>query len=43
MGVSPNMKSGWREPDLLVLLRYSEVASVRVETLINDKVELPEK
>lgn len=35
-------ESGFREPNLLVLLRYSQLAGVHVETLINDKVELPE-
>jgi transcriptional regulator with XRE-family HTH domain len=35
-------ETGFREPNLLVLLRYSELAGVNMETLVNDKVKLPE-
>ena len=35
-------ESGIREPNLLVLLRYSEVAGLHMEPIANDKVELPE-
>ena len=33
---------GTREPPLLVLLRYARAASVPVETLIDDEVDLPQ-
>ena len=33
-------ESGIREPNLLVLLRYSEVAGLHMETIVNDKVKL---
>ena len=36
-------EKGIREPNLLVLLRYSEIAGVHMETLINDRVELPKR
>ena len=36
-------ESGTREPNLLVLLRYSEIAGVHLETLIDDRLKLPEK
>lgn len=32
-----------REPPLLVLLRYAEIAGVYVDALINDALDLPEK
>lgn len=32
-----------REPSLLTLLAYADLAGVHVEVLINDKVNLPEK
>lgn len=32
-----------REPSLLVLLRYAEVANVYVDALIDDRVDLPSK
>lgn len=32
-----------REPQLLVLLRYAEIAGVYVDALINDALDLPEK
>jgi transcriptional regulator with XRE-family HTH domain len=34
-------ESGRREPNLLVLLAYARVASVPVETLIDDKLDVP--
>jgi transcriptional regulator with XRE-family HTH domain len=33
---------GTREPDLITLLRYARAARVSVETLIDDKLKLPE-
>jgi transcriptional regulator with XRE-family HTH domain len=36
-----NWETGRREPDLLVLLRYSEVANVCLDVLIDDEFELP--
>lgn len=35
-------ESGFTEPDLNILLVYSEIAGVHLEVLINDNVELPE-
>jgi transcriptional regulator with XRE-family HTH domain len=32
---------GVREPDLIVLLRYARLAKVSVESLIDDKLDLP--
>lgn len=34
---------GMREPPLPILLKYSRVANVYVETLIDDELDLPEK
>jgi transcriptional regulator with XRE-family HTH domain len=34
---------GRNEPSLLILLRYARVAGVRVETLIDDALDLPAK
>jgi len=34
---------GKREPPLLILLRYAEVAGVCTDTLINDEADLPAK
>lgn len=36
-------ESGEREPPLEVLLRYSELAKVWINALVDDGVELPEK
>jgi hypothetical protein len=36
-----NWETGRREPDLLVLLRYSEVANVCLDVLVDDEFELP--
>jgi transcriptional regulator with XRE-family HTH domain len=33
-------ESGAREPNLLVLLAYSQLASIHVEYIINDKISL---
>ena len=38
-----DFEKGKREPSLLVLLRYAEVAGVCVDVLINDALDLPEK
>lgn len=35
-------ESGLREPSLLVLLEYSRVAGVQLETLVDDELELPQ-
>jgi len=32
---------GVREPDLIILLRYARLAKVSVESLIDDKLDLP--
>jgi transcriptional regulator with XRE-family HTH domain len=42
-GTISAFESGGREPSLLVLLAYAHVANVPVETLIDDKLDLPEK
>jgi transcriptional regulator with XRE-family HTH domain len=34
---------GTREPTLLVLLKYSQLAGVHLEVLVDDKVDLPER
>ena len=34
---------GKREPNLLVLLAYARLARVRVEVLIDDKLDLPKR
>ncbi|MDX6577322.1 MAG: Helix-turn-helix domain [Blastocatellia bacterium] len=36
-------ETGEREPSLTVLLRYSEVAKVWMNTLVDDEVNLPQK
>jgi len=36
-------ESGTRIPSLLTLLAYARVARVRVEVLIDDKLDLPER
>jgi transcriptional regulator with XRE-family HTH domain len=33
-------ESGTREPNLMVLLRYSEIANVHMEALVNDRIDL---
>lgn len=34
---------GRREPPLLILLRYAEVAGVWIDVLVNDELDLPAK
>jgi hypothetical protein len=34
-------ESGIREPSLVVLLRYSEIAGLHMEVLANDNLKLP--
>jgi transcriptional regulator with XRE-family HTH domain len=36
-------ESGTREPPLPVLLRYSEVSGVWINSIIDDEVEIPER
>ena len=46
LGVSPahveEFERGFTEPDLNILLVYSEIAGVHMERLVNDNLELPE-
>jgi transcriptional regulator with XRE-family HTH domain len=39
--VVSSYESGRREPDLVVLLRYARLAKVPMETLVDDKLNLP--
>jgi transcriptional regulator with XRE-family HTH domain len=39
--VVSSYESGRREPDLIILLRYARLARVPMETLVDDKLELP--
>jgi len=36
-------ESGLREPLLMILLRYAEVAGIHMEALVNDELDLPAK
>jgi|SRR5437868_481930 len=36
-------ESGRREPLLMILLRYAEVAGIHMEALVNDDLDLPDK
>jgi transcriptional regulator with XRE-family HTH domain len=36
-----NYELGTREPDLLIVLRYARLADVPMETLVDDKLNLP--
>ena len=36
-----NFELGTREPDLLIVLRYARLAGVAMETLVDDKLDLP--
>jgi hypothetical protein len=36
-------ESGTREPPLPVLLRYSEISGIWVNSIINDDMDIPEK
>lgn len=38
-----NFELGTREPDLIVVLRYSRLANVPMETIVDDQLVLPEK
>ena len=37
-----NYELGTREPDLIVVLRYSRLAGVPMETIVDDQLSLPE-
>ena len=37
-----NYELGTREPDLLILLQYARLADVPMETLVDDKLNLPD-
>lgn len=37
-----NFELGTREPDLIVVLRYSRLAGVPMETIVDDQLGLPE-
>jgi transcriptional regulator with XRE-family HTH domain len=37
------LERGLREPTLLVLLRYARLAGVSMESLVDDKLDVPEK
>lgn len=37
-----NFELGTREPDLLIVLRYARLAGVPMETLVDDKLNLPD-
>ena len=38
-----NFELGTREPDLIVVLRYSRLAGVPMEAIVDDQMVLPEK
>jgi len=38
-----NYELGTREPDLLIVLRYSRLADVPMETIVDDQLTLPER
>lgn len=38
-----NFELGTREPDLIVVLRYSRLAGVPMETIVDDQLSLPER
>lgn len=38
-----NFELGTREPDLIVVLRYSRLAGVPMETIVDDQLSLPDK
>ena len=37
-----NYELGTREPDMLVVLRYARLAGIPMETIVDDKIDLPE-
>ena len=37
-----NFELGTREPDLIVVLRYSRLAAVPMETIVDDQLNLPD-
>ena len=37
-----NFELGTREPDLIVVLRYSRLAGIPMETIVDDQLNLPE-
>jgi len=39
--VVSSYESGRREPDLIILLRYARLARASMETLVDDKLDLP--
>ena len=38
-----NFELGTREPDLIVVLRYSRLAGVPMEAIVDDQLSLPER
>jgi transcriptional regulator with XRE-family HTH domain len=38
-----NYELGTREPDLIIVLRYSRLAGVPMETIVDDQLTLPDK
>ncbi len=38
-----NYELGTREPDLIIVLRYSRLAGVPMETIVDDQLSLPER
>ena len=42
-GTIHNYEGGDREPPLLVLLRYSRMANVYLEVLVDDEIDLPKR
>jgi transcriptional regulator with XRE-family HTH domain len=38
-----NFELGTREPDLIVVLRYSRLAGISMETIVDDQLNLPEE
>jgi hypothetical protein len=37
-----NFELGTREPDLIVVLRYSRLAAVPMESIVDDQLSLPD-
>ena len=38
-----NFELGTREPDLIVVLRYARLARVSMETIVDDRMNLPDE